>query len=48
MKEKLTDIFCRTAKPGRHTDGGNLHLFVKDAEHKSWVFRYVDMDGTRR
>ncbi len=48
MKEKLTDTACRAAKPGRHSDGGNLHLFVKDAEHKSWVFRYVDLDGIRR
>jgi integrase len=49
MKDKLSPAFCsKNTKKGRYADGGNLYLFVKDAERKSWVFRYVDLDGTRR
>lgn len=34
--------------PGRYGDGGGLHLFVRDAERRSWVFRYTAPDGRRR
>ena len=29
------------AKPGRHADGGGLHLLVKPTGARSWVFRYT-------
>lgn len=49
MKEKLNPGFCaKVSKPGRYADGGNLYLFVKDAQRKSWVFRYVNLAGVRR
>ncbi len=31
----------RTAKPGRHGDGGGLYLFVRSPEARFWLFRYV-------
>lgn len=30
----------RLVKPGRHGDGGGLYLQVRDAERRSWLFRY--------
>ncbi|MFC7738984.1 Arm DNA-binding domain-containing protein [Roseomonas sp. GCM10028921] len=27
--------------PGRYGDGRGLHLYVKDAERRVWVFRYM-------
>ncbi len=27
--------------PGRYGDGGGLWLQVRDAEHRSWLFRYT-------
>lgn len=32
--------------PGRHPDGGNLHLLVSKSGSRSWVFRYMK-DGKR-
>ena len=37
----------RMSKPGRFGDGGGLWLQVRDADHKSWVFRYR-LDGRSR
>lgn len=31
----------RQTKPGRYGDGGGLWLQVRDADHKSWLFRYT-------
>jgi hypothetical protein len=28
--------------PGRYGDGANLWLQVRDAEHRSWLFRFVN------
>ncbi len=33
--------------PGRHSDGGGLHLFISKAGRKSWVLR-ITVDGRRR
>jgi hypothetical protein len=39
---KLTALgLKRMTKPGRYSDGGNLWLQVRDAEHRSWLFRYT-------
>ncbi|MEZ5462316.1 tyrosine-type recombinase/integrase [Dokdonella sp.] len=36
-------------KPGRYSDGGNLHLFVKANGARTWVFRFVSpVTGTQR
>ncbi len=34
-------------KPGRYTDGGGLHLHVRDPDRRAWVFRYT-RDGSRK
>ncbi len=31
----------RLVTPGRHGDGGGLWLQVRDADHRSWLFRYT-------
>ena len=39
---KLTALAARRlVKPGRYGDGGGLYLQVRDAEHRSWLFRYM-------
>ncbi|MNM86083.1 Prophage CP4-57 integrase [compost metagenome] len=38
----LTAIAVKNAPPGRHSDGGNLYLLVKNSGRKTWVFRYRD------
>lgn len=38
---KLTVLgIKRLTKAGRYGDGGGLWLQVRDAEHRSWLFRY--------
>lgn len=39
MPKPLTAAQVRSAKPGRHHDGGGLYLNVKPTGAKSWVFR---------
>ena len=34
-------------RPGRHSDGGGLHLYISKAGRKSWVLR-ITVDGRRR
>jgi len=43
----LTIKHVQNAKPGRHSDGKGLYLFVKPTLAKSWVLR-VQVDGRRR
>lgn len=43
----LTALSIKTAKPGRHADGGGLYLFVKSNGARSWVLR-VQHAGQRR
>jgi integrase len=39
---KLSALKVRTlASPGRYGDGGNLWFQVRDADHRSWLFRYT-------
>ncbi|MEW2846853.1 integrase arm-type DNA-binding domain-containing protein [Stenotrophomonas maltophilia] len=39
----LTAVAVKNAGPGRHSDGGNLYLYVKkNSGRKTWVFRYRD------
>lgn len=44
----LTAAKVRTAKPGRHGDGGGLYLLVRSAEARFWVFRYTPRGGKMR
>ena len=45
MPRKLSNALdaktVKYAKPGRHADGGGLHLLVKKSGARSWVFRYM-------
>jgi integrase len=38
---RLPAVSVKSAPPGRHFDGGGLHLFVRPNGNRSWVFRYV-------
>jgi integrase len=44
---KLSDRKCKTAKPGRHSDGGGLYLVVTGPDARSWSFFYK-IAGKRR
>ena len=40
--EKLSALKAKSLnRPGRYGDGKGLWLQVRDAEHRSWLFRYV-------
>jgi hypothetical protein len=41
LSNALTPLTVKNAKPGRHADGGGLHLLVKDSGARSWVFRFM-------
>jgi integrase len=43
----LTAMAVKNAKPGRHADGGGLHLLVKDSGARSWVYRFM-LNGKSR
>jgi integrase len=43
----LTVKEVKSAKPGRHSDGGGLYMLVKPSGSKSWVLR-VQYQGKRR
>jgi integrase len=46
---KLSSLKAKAlTRPGRYGDGGNLWLQVRDADHRSWLFRYVAADGRQR
>ena len=47
VSNALTPLTVKTAKPGRHADGGGLYLLVKDSGARSWVFRFM-LHGTAR
>lgn len=47
-KTRLTEYKCETAKPGRHGDGRNLYLQVRNDLNKSWIYRYRDAEGKDR
>ncbi len=41
LSNALTPLAVRNAKPGRHADGGGLHLLVKESGARSWVYRFM-------
>ncbi len=41
LHNALTAMEVKTAKPGRHADGGGLHLLVKETGARSWVYRFM-------
>ena len=41
LKDVLTPLSVKSAKPGRHADGGGLHLLVKETGARSWVYRFM-------
>jgi integrase len=43
----LTPLGVKNAKPGRHADGGGLHLLVKASGARSWVYRFM-LNGKSR
>src|SRR5271157_3340031 len=46
---KLTVLKLRTlTKPGRYGDGAGLWLQVRDAQHRSWLFRYAAAGKSRQ
>ena len=47
LSNVLTPLAVKNAKPGRHADGGGLHLLVKDTGARSWVYRFM-LKGTSR
>ncbi len=48
MAGKLTVLEAKAlVKPGRYVDGDGLHLHVRTAERRAWVFRYTRLGKTR-
>ena len=43
---RLSDRKCKTARPGRYADGGNLYLVVDSPDSRYWSFMWKD--GKRR
>jgi len=41
LHNALNAVTVKTAKPGRHADGGGLQLLVKDTGARSWVYRFM-------
>jgi integrase len=47
LSNALTTLQVKSAPPGRHADGGGLHLLVKPSLARSWVFRFM-LNGRSR
>ena len=47
LSNALTPLTVKNAKPGRHADGGGLHLLVKETGARSWVYRFM-LNGKAR
>ena len=47
LSNALTPLAVKNAKPGRHADGGGLHLLVKPSGARSWVYRFMIAGRTR-
>ena len=41
LHNALSAQSVKHAKPGRHADGGGLHLLVKESGARSWVYRFM-------
>ena len=40
-QQRAHALTVKNAKPGRHADGGGLHLLVKESGARSWVYRFM-------
>lgn len=47
LHNALSVMAVKNAKPGRHADGGGLHLLVKESGARSWVYRFM-LNGRSR
>jgi len=47
VRNRLAAISLRTLPDGWHADGHNLYLLVRGTS-RSWIFRYIGLDGKRR
>ena len=47
LHNELTPLAVKNARPGRHADGGGLHLLVKPSGARSWVYRFM-LNGKSR
>lgn len=47
MSGRLTARKVATAKPGKHSDGGNLYLIVSDTGSRKWVMRFTWRGGAK-
>lgn len=47
LSNALTPLTVKNAKPGRHADGGGLHVLVKASGARSWVYRFM-LNGKSR
>lgn len=47
LSNALTPLQVKNARPGRHGDGGGLHLLVKENGSRFWVFRFM-LNGRSR
>ncbi|OBV10536.1 tyrosine-type recombinase/integrase [Erythrobacter dokdonensis] len=47
LHNALTALAVKNAGPGRHADGGGLHLLVKESGSRSWVYRFM-LNGKSR
>ena len=47
LSNALTPLAVKNAKPGRHADGGGLHLLAKPSGARSWVYRFMIAGRTR-
>lgn len=47
LHNALTALAVKNATPGRHADGGGLHLLVKPTGARSWVYRFM-LNGKSR
>lgn len=47
LNNALTALAVKNTKPGRHADGGGLHLLVKESGARSWVYRFM-LNGKSR
>ena len=47
LSNALTPLAVKSAKAGRHADGGGLHLLVKETGARSWVYRFTLQGNSR-
>ena len=47
MLGRLAAVSLNKLPDGCHADGGNLYLLVR-GQSRSWIFRYVGLEGKRK